>query len=117
MFTTDSVMVSRNGNVFRGFSELAEWIARNLRVESAVIDGEIACLNDDGRSVFIDLLYRKRQCVYIAFDVLFLDGKDLRTWPLLVRKAGLKKVLRRKRSRILTSIKSKVTVAYCSTKS
>jgi len=32
---------------------------------------------------------------------LFLNGKDLRTLPLIERKAMLKKLLRRKRSRIL----------------
>jgi ATP-dependent DNA ligase len=33
--------------------------------------------------------------------LLFLNGKDLRTLPLIKRKAVLKKLLRRKRSRIL----------------
>jgi bifunctional non-homologous end joining protein LigD len=94
-------LVSRNGNVFRGFAELAEWIADHLKVESAVIDGEIACLDEDGRSMFTDLLSRKRQCVFVAFDLLFLNGKDLRTRPLLERKAALKRLLRRKRSRVL----------------
>jgi ATP dependent DNA ligase domain len=39
--------------------------------------------------------------VFIAFDLLYLNGKDLRTLPLIDRKAMLKKLLRRKRSRIL----------------
>jgi bifunctional non-homologous end joining protein LigD len=39
--------------------------------------------------------------VFIAFDLLFLNGKDLRMLPLLERKATLKKLLRRRRSRIL----------------
>ena len=37
-------LVSRNGNAFRGFAELATWIAQHLKVESAVLDGEIAVL-------------------------------------------------------------------------
>jgi len=41
--------------VFRGFTELATWIAQHLRVESAVLDGEIACVNDAGRPVFREL--------------------------------------------------------------
>jgi len=49
-------LVSRNGNVFHGFMDLAEWIAKYLLVESAVIDGEIACVDGDGRPVFRDLL-------------------------------------------------------------
>ena len=37
-------LISRNGNVFRGFTELATWIAEHLKVESAILDGEIACI-------------------------------------------------------------------------
>jgi bifunctional non-homologous end joining protein LigD len=47
------------------------------------------------------LLFRRRQCVFIAFDLLYLNGKDLRTLPLIERKAALRKLLRRKRSRIV----------------
>src|SRR5262245_6895883 len=47
------------------------------------------------------MLFHKRHCVFIAFDLLFLNGKDLRTQPLIERKAMLKKLLCRKRSRIL----------------
>jgi bifunctional non-homologous end joining protein LigD len=94
-------LISRNGNAFRGFADLATWIAEHLRIESAILDGEIACVNDAGRPVFGDLRFRKRQCVFIAFDLLYLNGKDLRTLPLIERKSALKKLLRRKRSRIL----------------
>src|SRR5215471_4579222 len=94
-------LISRNGNAFRGFADLAAWIAEHLRVESAVLDGEIACVDDAGRPIFRDLLFRRRQCVFIAFDLLYINGKDLRTLPLIERKAMLKKLLRRKRSRML----------------
>jgi hypothetical protein len=47
--------MSRNGNTFRNFKDLAQWIGEHLRVENAVIDGEIACIDDVGRSVFNDL--------------------------------------------------------------
>jgi bifunctional non-homologous end joining protein LigD len=93
-------LISRNGNTFRGFADLATWIAEHLRVESAVLDGEIACVDDSGQSIFRDLLFRRRQCVFIAFDLLYLNGKDLRMLPLMERKALLKKLVRRKRSRI-----------------
>ena len=83
------------------FAELARWIAEHLRVESAVLDGEIACVDESGRPVFRDLLFRKRQCVFIAFDLLYLNGKDLRTLPLIERKKTLKRLLRSTRSRIL----------------
>jgi ATP dependent DNA ligase domain len=57
---------------------------------------------EGGRPVFpAILLFRRHQSVFIAFDLLFLNGKDLRMLPLLERKATLKKLLRRRRSRIL----------------
>jgi bifunctional non-homologous end joining protein LigD len=93
-------LISRNGNTFRGFADLATWIAEHLRVESAILDGEIACVDEGGRPVFRDLLFR-RQCVFIAFDLLYLNGRDLPTLSLIERKAMLKKLLQRKRSRIL----------------
>jgi len=94
-------LVSRNGNTFRKFKDLALWIGENLRVENAVLDGEIACVDDSGRSVFNDLLFRRRECLFFAFDLLFLNGEDLRWLPLIERKARLKKLLRRKVSRML----------------
>jgi len=94
-------LISRNGNVFRGFADLAASIAEHLRVESAVLDGEIACVDDSGWPNFRALLFRQRQCIFIAFDLLYLNGKDLRVLPLIERKAMLKRLLRRKRSRIL----------------
>src|SRR5262245_49893818 len=93
-------LVSRNGNTFRN-SRISRNGLANLRVENAVIDGEIACVDELGRSVFNDLLFRKRECVFFAFDLLFLNGEDLRTLPLIERKARLKKLLRRKQARML----------------
>src|SRR5262249_46596163 len=89
-------LVSRNGNTFRNFKDLTEWIGENMHVKSAVLDGEIACVDECGRPVFSDLLFRRRECVFFAFDLLFLDDDDLRSLPLIERKAHLKKLLRRR---------------------
>jgi bifunctional non-homologous end joining protein LigD len=94
-------LISRNGNVFRGFAELATWIAKHLKVDDAVLDGEIACIDGEGRPIFKDLLFRKSTCIFVAFDLLYLNGRDLRTLPLIERKRYLRKLLRRRRSRIL----------------
>src|SRR5437867_10903383 len=45
-------LVSRNGNRFRGFADLANWIGQNLPAVSAVLDGEIACIDESGRPIF-----------------------------------------------------------------
>jgi ATP-dependent DNA ligase len=56
--------------------------------------------------------------VFIAFDLLYLKGKDPRTLPLIERKAVLKKLLKRKRSRIsFISITWKVMAGCCLSKS
>src|SRR5213079_970092 len=94
-------LISRNGNVFRGFADLATWIDEHLKVEDAVLDGEIACIDGEGRPVFKDLLFRKPTCIFVAFDLLYLNGRDLRILPLVERKRQLRKLLTRKRSRIL----------------
>jgi bifunctional non-homologous end joining protein LigD len=51
--------------------------------------------------VFNDLLFRRRECVFFAFDLLFLNGEDLRTLSLIERKVRLKRLLRRKQSPVL----------------
>ena len=49
-------LISRNGNVFRGFADLAIWIAEHLKVEDAVLDGEIACIDGEGPTVVFDMV-------------------------------------------------------------
>src|SRR5438105_4250821 len=74
-------LVSRNRNPLR-FPNLANAIADNLTVagsrtvENAVIDGEIVCLDNQGRSVFDDLLFRRAEPFFYAFDLLWLNGED-----------------------------------------
>src|SRR5262245_21066922 len=47
-------LISRNGNVFRGFADLAAWIAEHLRVESAVLMARLpASMNLAGQSLAI----------------------------------------------------------------
>jgi bifunctional non-homologous end joining protein LigD len=70
-----------------------------LPTRSAYIDGEIVALRADGTTSFDDLqaaMDNKStdQLVYFAFDLLFLDGKDLRYEPLRERKRLLEKLLR-----------------------
>lgn len=89
-------LVSRKDNVFKSFGPLCSAIADELRVKNAIIDGEIVCLDADGRSVFNELLYRRGDPFFYAFDVLWLNGRDLRGLPLLERKRMLQELLERK---------------------
>ena len=97
----DCRLISRNSNMFRNFGELEHWIANDLNVKNAILDGEIVCLDEGGRSVFRDVLYRRRECRFFAFDLVWLNDTDLRSLPLLERKARLKLLIGRKRSALL----------------
>jgi len=68
-----------------------------LNVEQAVIDGEIVALAENGRPSFQALQHRsshpRHLIVFYAFDLLYLDGRDLMGAPLLERRAQLPKVI------------------------
>lgn len=79
------------------FGALAKRMAK-LKVASAIMDGEVVVENEHGASSFADLVAdlkagRSGRMVFVAFDLLFHDGADLRKLPLAERKAVLKRVL------------------------
>src|ERR1700730_3170016 len=86
-------LVSRKGYVYKRFQELTEQIAASLKVHSAVLDGEIVCLDETGKSQFKGLMYRRGEAYFYAFDILELDGQDLRPLPLHARKQKLKRLV------------------------
>lgn len=94
-------LVSRNGHEFRQWPQLGEEIAHALRARSAVLDGEICCLEPDGRTNFNKLLFRREWPHFYAFDVLAIDGRDIRDLPLLERKARLVEIMPAVGSRLL----------------
>ena len=70
---------------------------RALRVGSCLIDGELVVCDDAGVSSFERLRSRQHDhAVFLyAFDLLALDGQDLRRDPLETRKATLASLLRK----------------------
>ena len=76
-------LVSRNGHTFKSWPHLAEEVAHAVRTHSAVLDGEIVCLDADGCSRFYDLMFRRQWPYFLAFDVLSIDSEDLRALPLV----------------------------------
>lgn len=100
-------LVSRNQNDMTSqFSEL-EKIAAHVSARTAVLDGEIVALDQEGRSSFSLMQQRSGfsargrrgprnpqvPVVYYAFDLLYLDGYDLRRVPLEQRKQALAAVV------------------------
>ena len=94
-------LVSRRRHEYKSFHELCASIANHLHGHETVLDGEIVCLDQYGRSQFKELMFRRRQPFFYAFDLLFLNGEDLRSLPLLRRKARLRKLIGRRKSRLL----------------
>ena len=87
---------TRNGYDFAERFPLAAAAIRKLPVRSCLIDGEAIVCGANGLAVF-DLLRRWSgdDVVLCAFDLLELDGHDLRRAPIEERKATLAKLLRR----------------------
>ena len=92
-----AALYSRNGrNVTKNYPAIARALAKTRH--RAVFDGELVALDKKGRSRF-QLLQNARQgkarLCYYAFDLLSLDGRDLRRLPLLKRKRLLRSALPR----------------------
>ena len=69
---------------------------RKLRVKSCTIDGEAIAFRPDGHSDFFALRGKDGQAiaVLVAFDLLELNGSDLRRLPIEDRRAKLAHLLR-----------------------
>jgi bifunctional non-homologous end joining protein LigD len=83
------------------FPAVAE-AAAALPVKEAFLDGEIVAFDRGGVSSFQALQEGAEgwSLAYVAFDLLFLDGQDLRSRPLLERKRALARLLRGRRGRV-----------------
>jgi bifunctional non-homologous end joining protein LigD len=79
------------------FHQIAQ-AAQALASQDLIIDGEATVLGNTGLPDFQQLrreLAKKHsdRLIYHAFDLLYLDGYDLRRTPLIERKAALRDVL------------------------
>jgi bifunctional non-homologous end joining protein LigD len=92
-------LLSRNRTNFNeNYPELIGSL-KLLRAKDFSIDGEIAALDQNGKSAF-QLLQSYGICkqiplIYYAFDLLSLEGTDLRTQPLIERRKLLAKLLKK----------------------
>ena len=84
-------LVSRKNDQYKSFAALRESLAK-LKA-TAILDGEIVCLDAEGKSHFMPLLGRKAPVSYYAFDLMFLNERDLRGLPLIERKKQLQQLL------------------------
>jgi bifunctional non-homologous end joining protein LigD len=86
-------LISRNGNLMSRFTGLSDRIAATLDVGDAILDGEVIAADETGRPQFYDLLRDTRPPAYVVFDVLWLNGADLRAQPLTERRRQLQNTL------------------------
>jgi hypothetical protein len=94
---TDVQLITRNGNdLISRFPHIAVAVAA-LPAQSCLIDGEVIVCDPSGLAVF-DLMLGYRaiaSTVLCAFDLLELNGEDLRCKPIESRKDALNQLLRR----------------------
>ena len=89
-------LLTRNGHDWAGRYPLIAEAAGALGVRSCLIDGEAVACDGDGLPVFDRLRYRRQDAAVFlfAFDLLELNGQDLRREPIESRKRELGKLLR-----------------------
>ncbi|HWY54756.1 MAG TPA: non-homologous end-joining DNA ligase [Terriglobales bacterium] len=101
-------LVSRNQNDLTGeFPELRE-LSKLIGAKNAILDGEVVALDEHGRASFSLMqqrtgirkggrragAHRELQVVYYLFDLLYVDGYDLRRVALEERKQFLSQIIR-----------------------
>ena len=91
-------LITRNGHDWSARFPLIAAAAGMLRARSFLIDGEAVACDGDGLPVFDRLRYRRQdgRVFLFAFDLIELNGRDMRREPLEVRKRALVAVLRSK---------------------
>ena len=90
-------LYSRPGNdLTKRFPLIVEALAR-LRARSCIVDGEAVACGDNGIALFERIRYRRHDdTVFLyVFDLIELNGDDLRREPLETRKATLASLLAR----------------------
>jgi ATP-dependent DNA ligase len=88
-------LFTRNGHDWTGRFPLIARGALSLKAASCLIDGEAVACDDNGLAVFDRLRYRRddRRVFLYAFDLIELDGDDLRREPIERRKVLLIRLL------------------------
>jgi len=92
-------LLTRNGHDWAPRYPLIVEAVNHLKVRSCLIDGEVVCCDERGLATFQLLRHRKTEAsaFLYAFDLVELDGTDMRREPIEVRKATLASILRKAR--------------------
>jgi ATP-dependent DNA ligase len=90
-------LITRNGHDWSARYPLLVEAVNHLKLRSCLIDGEVVCCDERGLAIFSTLRERRNEAraFLFAFDLLELDGLDMRKDPIETRKATLASILRR----------------------
>jgi bifunctional non-homologous end joining protein LigD len=90
-------LLTRNGNDWSARFPLVVEAVNHLNVRSCLIDGEVVCCDERGVAIFSTLRQRRNEAraFLFAFDLLEMDGLDMRREPIETRKATLASLLRK----------------------
>ena len=90
-------LLTRNGNDWSARFPLVVEAVNHLKVRSCLIDGEVVCCDERGLAIFSTLRRPRNEpdAFLYAFDLLELDGLDMRREPIETRKATLASLLRK----------------------
>ena len=85
--TINGRLLSKNLNRLKRYARLLDALPLDC-----LFDGEVCALDQYGRPDFNALLFRRKEPVYIAFDLLFYEREDIRPLPLKERRSILDQV-------------------------
>ncbi|MBA2359482.1 MAG: DNA ligase D [Actinobacteria bacterium] len=100
-------LTSRQGNdLTTRFESVAKEIAKAVKTPDCVLDGEVCAIDEDGRVTFSAMQQGKSgtHYVYVAFDVLEVEGQALIDLPLTERQDRLAALLDRRNKVVQLSV-------------
>jgi bifunctional non-homologous end joining protein LigD len=92
LYGGEATLTSRNGNdLTERFRSTATAIERALKTPDCVLDGEVCALDEQGRATFSAMQQGKKgtRYVFVAFDLLEVEGESVIDLPLSERKEQL----------------------------
>jgi bifunctional non-homologous end joining protein LigD len=92
-------LVSRKQHTYTRFADLRAAIPGDINAVDAILDGEIVVLDPTGKPRFTEIMRSGAGHAFAAFDLLWLNGEDLREQPLIHRKRQLKSSITTKEKR------------------
>jgi bifunctional non-homologous end joining protein LigD len=85
------------------FQAVASAIPRALRTSNCVLDGEVAAIDEQGRTSFSAMQKGGYPLVYYVFDLLELEGEPLIGLPFVERRKRLEEILDRRNKTVQLS--------------